>query len=499
MDAARRAVAIGALTAALAGCNAITSIGDLEFTRDPSATSTTSGGDPDVAWVRTYGDAGEDFATAVVPYPDGSVLLAGSFAGTVDFGGGPLESDAFGRDAFVVKVGPDGAHRLSKKFGGADADCPVRAALGPTGEVALLLGGGPMGLGCLAGAEGGDDPSLGSGNTSFRVEVLDAAGDSAASFPLCSGCSPDAVGPRGIAFDASGAIYVAGSFAGTLNLGGADLVAAGFSDVFVAKFSPSGAHVYSRAFPAGAGVTAAVTDLAVAPSGEAIVLGVLDGPLTFGAATLDAAYLDVFVAKLDALGAPVWSKAVRNAWSFVAPRLALDEAGGVFLAGDFAGEVDFGGGPLVSGPADEGTTDGYVAKLGPDGAHLFSRRIGEAPGPVRDLSAATALAVDPAGGVVVTGSFSGSIEAGGTVLDAIGYGDTFLVAFDPSGAATAAKRFGGADAYQLDQLVALDPDGAVLAAGTFSGTVDFGQGPAAAEGDPELLFDDAFLVKLALR
>ncbi|HEY3499054.1 MAG TPA: hypothetical protein VGK73_30390 [Polyangiaceae bacterium] len=48
--------------------------------------------------------------------PSDNVLVTGGFSGTQDFGGGPLVS-AGGRDVFVVKLGADGRHLFSARFG----------------------------------------------------------------------------------------------------------------------------------------------------------------------------------------------------------------------------------------------------------------------------------------------------------------------------------------------------------------------------------------------
>jgi hypothetical protein len=52
--------------------------------------------------------------------------------------------------------------------------------------------------------------------------------------------------------------------------------------------------------------------------------------------------------------------------------IAPDHA--VVFGGDFLEEIDFGGGPLVFEEHDTGPNNGYVVKLTPGGAHVFSRR-----------------------------------------------------------------------------------------------------------------------------
>ena len=62
------------------------------------------------------------------------------------------------------------------------------------------------------------------------------------------GGSNTATQPYAVATDATGNIVVVGSFRTSTNLGGANLNSAGGLDVFVAKYSPSGAHLWSKRF-----------------------------------------------------------------------------------------------------------------------------------------------------------------------------------------------------------------------------------------------------------
>jgi hypothetical protein len=47
-----------------------------------------------------------------------------------------------------------------------------------------------------------------------------------------------------VAQDAAGNVYVTGTFSGAINLGGGSLVSAGASDIFLAKYSPTGAYLW---------------------------------------------------------------------------------------------------------------------------------------------------------------------------------------------------------------------------------------------------------------
>jgi hypothetical protein len=83
------------------------------------------------------------------------------------------------------------------------------------------------------------------------------------------------------------------------------------------------------------------------------------------------------------------------------------------------------------------------------------------------------IAMNPAGDVVVAGTFRTTIALGTTNLVSAGQGDLFLTKLDASGAPTWAKRFGSA-ADETYCRVATDAKGQILLAGPLSGSLTFG-------------------------
>jgi hypothetical protein len=184
-------------------------------------------------------------------------------------------------------------------------------------------------------------------------------------------------------------------------------------------------------------------------------------------------------------GAVDWIKRFGADGAQVARAAAVDSNGDVFLGGSFEGSVDFGGGTIASA----GGSDVVLAKLGPWGNHLWSRRFGDAAGV--DQSA-RALAVDASGALVAVGSFDGRLDFGGGPLDAAGgtNPDVFVAKLDEGGNHLWSRRFGDT-ASQYATGVAIEADGDVVVVGYFEGHVDFGGGPLASAGDV-----DVFVAKL---
>lgn len=203
---------------------------------------------------------------------------------------------------------------------------------------------------------------------------------------------------RGLVVDGAGNAIVAGYFSGTIDLGGGELVAPMQREtIYLAKFDPNGAHVWSRQFGEGSGQR--TQDLAVDAGGNLYLTGHTWGPVDFGGGPLAVAGVtDVFVVKLTPDGEHVWSR------SFGAPNvdsgkaIAVDPTGAVIVAAETTGVVDLGGGP-------NGVTGVYgiaIIKLDAAGDHVWDRWFG---GEFLDDIYVRDLAVDADGQAVVVGEW----------------------------------------------------------------------------------------------
>jgi hypothetical protein len=165
-------------------------------------------------------------------------------------------------------------------------------------------------------------------------------------------------------------------------------------------------------------------------------------------------------------GSSVWNQVYGSAGEQLAGSLAVDGAGNVVFAGTLISPdaVDFGCGPLSAPMNVPGLV---VAKL--DRCHkcVWSR--------VFDGATVAGVAVAPSGDIVVTGSFGGSLDVGGTVLTTATPA-AFVVGLDGSGATRWSHGFGAVDGGAAECSaagVAIDGAGNVLLAGNFGGTIDF--------------------------
>jgi hypothetical protein len=217
-----------------------------------------------------------------------------------------------------------------------------------------------------------------------------------------------------------------------------------------------------------------------------VVTGSYRRKMQVGSQTLEAkGGEDMFLVQLTPSGDLDWIHSYGSLYKDIGQRVAIDVQGSVIALGIFHDKVSFGGDTLES----VGNQDVVVVKLDPAGEHIWSHRYGS---PFNEL--ALGLAVDPAGGIAITGSFDQECTFGDAALTSAGESDVFAVKLDTAGEVQWAHRFGGAR-EDIGHGIAADRYGNLLLTGWFWGSVDFGGGPLQAQGGNK----DAFLVKLSAK
>jgi hypothetical protein len=227
----------------------------------------------------------------------------------------------------------------------------------------------------------------------------------------------------GIAADSTGNVVVTGSFSNTINFGGGNLTSLNaMTDIFVARFTTTGVHSWSKRFGAPDGNENGYS-AAMDTSGNVVVAGWALKPVDFGGGLLSAlGSADGFVAKYTASsGSHMWSRRVGGSGNDYAYGVAVDGANNVLVAGAIGGQANFGGISLSL----LGSSDAFVAKYGSTGNLLWARGLG-------GIDAEVGRGVGVAGGNPVTsGYFAGSGVFGGTTLTSSGMSDGFVTRLAP--------------------------------------------------------------------
>jgi hypothetical protein len=421
------------------------------------------------SWSRSFGSpAHVDPAPATALDRAGNAVLAGVLRGRVDFGGGPLTS-AGSDDIYVVKYAAhEGAHVWSRRFGGAASDVAFSVALDREGNVVVTgytSGSVDFGGGVLTGLGGVDI---------FVVKLSGADGSHIWSRRFGGVTNEFA---RTVRVDQRGDVLVAGAFLEITDLGGGRLTAAGGADIFLARYSGStGAHIWSRRV-GGAGSEDTYTS-AVDPEGNLVVGGYFDGTTDLGGGPVTPhGAVDGFVAKYSGSdGAHLWSRSYGGTVDAITHAVAVDASGGVVIGGQFSETVDLGGGPLTSA----GGADIMLARYSSEGHHMWSRRAGGVPGEyVSGLALDAGGNLLAIGGFEGTTDLGGApLTATGSLdMFVAKYGGA-------DGAHVWSRRFGGLllDDVTFGTAIEVDPRGHLVVSGSFTTSIDFGDGPLTSTG-----------------
>lgn len=159
-----------------------------------------------------------------------------------------------------------------------------------------------------------------------------------------------------------------------------------------------------------------------------------------------------------------WARLGRGTDHDFASRITADSLGNSYVLGRFAGGITLGS-TLLSGI---GLWDTFVAKYDPSGALAWAAAI---TGPGNDMPGD--IAVDRAGNIYVTGSYTGNAILAGRPLSPRGGSDLYLARLSPAGVVQWVA-VGGSSGDDGGAGVGLDATGEnVYVTGYFSGTAAF--------------------------
>jgi hypothetical protein len=129
----------------------------------------------------------------------------------------------------------------------------------------------------------------------------------------------------------------------------------------------------------------------------------------------------------------VWARHIGGLGPQHVRALSVDSVGGIYFAGSFDGQLNLGSDTFVAGNG----ANGFVAKLAPNGDHLWATQLGD-PIALR----VEAMAVSPAGAVAVVGQFWGTLTFGLETRLSSAY-DGFLATLLPDGSPGVLRTFSG--------------------------------------------------------
>ena len=309
------------------------------------------------------GSAGFDRGISVDVAPDGSVVVAGNFAGTWSWpneGAVPYAGDT---DMFVAKL--DGADLENDlwvhAYGDAGAQGAFEVAVDSMGNV-ILSGNVKLGSSVDYGCIGGALTGLGAAND-ITIAKLNGSNGSCVFNRIFGGMTGSFKAVPGIGFDASDHVVIAGAFQSELVGPVPPYTGTGNSDLFVAKLDAAdGTFIWDRQYDTGG--LEEIFEAAVDDNGDVFVTG------RFGSTNLafepampitTMGNDDVFIAKLDGSnGDGLWAKGFGDASDGQRGQtVAVNAFGAVAVAGWHVGTLNF------SSPLTPTVEDAFVALLAP--------------------------------------------------------------------------------------------------------------------------------------
>ena len=282
-------------------------------------------------WSKSFGGLSDDRGRGLAIDGLGDVVVTGSFMGSADFDGVPLQS-AGGNDIFVLKLASDGTHRWLKSFGALDDEWGNGVAV--DGQDNILVTGFFEVFGNAV--DFGDGPLPNLGFEDIFVAKFWPDGRHFWSNALGGSGFDEGIG---ITVDGDDNVLVTGFFEGTVDFGGGPRISAGSTDIYVVKLAGgSGNHVWSTRFgdinlDVGLGI-------AVDPLDNVVVTG--------NSREMGGVFAEV-VRLAGGSGNELWSTRFGGVLGDAGiSGVAVDHSGHIVMTGEFGGTVDFGGGPLTS-------------------------------------------------------------------------------------------------------------------------------------------------------
>jgi hypothetical protein len=339
--------------------------------------------------------------------------------------------------------------------------------------------------------------------------------------------SPSTIGLRSVGFDQAGNVYFAGRADGDVEVLGESFDVSGETVAFVASAGGDGNRRWAHGYSSDGFVD--FSDMDVDAGGTTAVVGSQWGIATYGTIELDAGVRqDGLVVGLDAMGTVLGAITVPGDTQNAQIRTVALHENLLAVAGQYAGDLDLGDGPLtpvtaagehgfaavydndavalvwsqafVPGPMGEvygngaalgdsgscfairfdsptdfggGTAtaraqDGAVAWYSPTGAW-----IGQALISSDGLDRGARAELMPDGTCVAIGGVSGTFSAGSTDVPGFGGLDGWVARFDRDGGSVFAHALGGTG-EDFASSVAVGPAGEIYVSGVFEGSAEIG-------------------------
>ncbi|WP_199247234.1 SBBP repeat-containing protein [[Phormidium] sp. ETS-05] len=414
-------------------------------------------------WTQQIGGSGSDSANSIAVDSENHIIVTGEFSQSIDIDGdGNLDLVSAGeQDAYIAKFNPDSTLVWAKSIGGIDVDSADSIATDSNDNI-IVAGEFSQSI----DIDGDGNPDLVSAGerdayiAKFNPDSTLVWAKSIGGIESDSGNS--------IAVDRENNLIITGEFSQSIDINGngnPDLVSAGASDAYIAKFNPDSTLVWAKSIGGDNGAYA--DKIVIDRAGNSIVMGSFDGSIDFtGDGNPDIVINAVdpppfvspfqslassrdYIAKFNSNGNLVWVQDFQATDFGSLNDIAVDSSGNIYTTGSLTVSPRL----LLYTP--------FIAKFNGDRSLAWRHSLDGGFGGYGNV-----ITVDESDQLLATGSFSSSINLNGLTLDDPNYlKDTYLAKFDSNGTGISAIGIG----VDLDNAadITTDNDGNIIITGSF--------------------------------
>ena len=401
------------------------------------------------AFTGPWSSAGQIRYEAMALDGQGNIVVAGSFSGRQNFGGGDLVSHG-DVDIFIAKYSSSGAYLWSQGIGGAGNDWAKAVAVDAGGNIiitswsgsgAVDFGGGPVSI--VSGYLAKYSPD---GSYQWARSLATNVSDGTA-----------------LQTDSYGNIIVGGTFVGPCDFGGGPIPSVASGDAFLAEYSPTGAYLWARRAGGSTAYGTFVSQVAVDHSGDLVMTGYTTGAGDMGGVSFPGfGGTDIFLTKYSATGSPLWSLNLGGGGADRGKGVAIDSLNNIVMTGFLGSNI-------------------FLSKYSPSGGSLWSESF---PTVLASLENGNGVAVDGGDNIVITGAVTGDINLGGGTLPMTpgdGNPNTYIAEYTSAGSHVWSTRFpnlipANSPGFNAGKNIETDSGGNVIVFGEFSDKIDLGAG-----------------------
>ncbi len=257
------------------------------------------------------GTPGIDFARGVAVDASGNIYVTGATEGNLNG-----NTSAGLLDIFLTKFNSSGQRLFTIQIGTPGNDIGYGIALDSSGNV------------YVTGSTDGNLSGTSNGGLDIFLAKFDSSGQNL--FTTQFGTPFDDIG-RGVAVDGSGNVYVTGSTGGNLN----GNISAGSSDIFLAKFDPSGRNLFTIQY--GTPFEDIGYGIATDSNNNVHVTGSTGGNLD---GNISSGLLDFFLTQFDSSGNKLFTRQFGTTGNDTGYGIAVDSSGNSYVTGSTEGNLD---------------------------------------------------------------------------------------------------------------------------------------------------------------